>query len=304
MPNRFAVVKFRFFVPRFPPFSYHCTMETIRKQYDAVIRRLSAVYPGSEARAMAGIVFDHFAGVRRHEILLDQDRPPVETTRIGNAVEELLLHKPVQYVTGRAWFCGLEFEVNEHTLIPRPETEELVRWIAGLPHRDRPAVLDIGTGSGCIAVALATLLPGASVTGADISPEALRTARRNAEKNGAKVSFLPLDILFEELPARYDLIVSNPPYVLESEKTAIRDNVLKYEPHTALFVPDRDPLLFYRVIAEKAPDRLHAGGKLFFEINERCGEGVARILERSGYSGIEVRKDLFEKDRMIKAEMP
>ena len=220
-------------------------------------------------------------------------------------VRLLKIGHPLQYIIGETEFSGLKFGVNPSTLIPRPETEELV-----LLARERLAagkkVLDIGTGSGCIAIALSAACPEAEVTGIDISPEAVETARANAVRNRVKAEFLIRDILHFETEAwqQYDLIVSNPPYVRESEKQEMQRHVLDHEPHRALFVPDSDPLLFYRRIAEFGCRYLASGGFLYFEINEALGKETAALLENYNYRQVHVVKDLFDKDRFVVAQAP
>ncbi|WP_292269580.1 peptide chain release factor N(5)-glutamine methyltransferase [Butyricimonas sp.] len=218
-------------------------------------------------------------------------------------VEELKTNKPVQYVLGETEFLGVDIRLNNETLIPRPETEELVMWVAesGLPEGAR--VLDVGTGSGCIIITLGKMLRGLELHGVDISAEAIRQAGENARANGVEVHFYERDILRHETWdwSDFDVIVSNPPYVRVSEKALMHERVLGYEPHRALFVADEDPLVFYRVIAEFGRSRLKAGGLLFFEINEAFGQEMVDLLSGMGYREVELRKDIHDKDRMVKA---
>jgi len=222
---------------------------------------------------------------------------------LNEMIARLKKNEPIQYVIGAEVFCGWTFEVNENVLIPRPETQELVRWIEADWKSDAPCrILDVGTGSGCIAISLSKLLEGAEVEAWDISEGALRVARRNADRNEAQVFFRRVDVLKAcTEDCRYDVIVSNPPYITESEKQDMEANVLDWEPHTALFVPDADPLLFYRRIAELGVSMLNEGGALYFEINRAYGEETVRMLEGLGYKQIELRKDNWGNDRMIKA---
>lgn len=219
-------------------------------------------------------------------------------------LDRLKLSEPIQYIFGETLFYGLPFTVNRDTLIPRPETEELVSWI--LEDRleitsSQVSVLDIGTGSGCIAITLAKHWENASVRAWDISEEALVVAQKNALLNKVKIDFEPVNILtIEDTSHRFDIIVSNPPYVRELEKTKMQKNVLDYEPHTALFVSNLDPLLFYRKIAALAKKALATKGLLFFEINEYLGEALVQLLEEEGYTDIMLKKDFFGKDRMIR----
>jgi release factor glutamine methyltransferase len=230
---------------------------------------------------------------------------------------DLQREKPIQYITGEAWFYGLRFEVNENTLIPRPETEELVDWIlsSSVTHHPSPiTILDIGTGSGCIPIALKANLPQANVSAIDISEKALEVAKRNAKINHVEINFIQTNILeVEDLshlpssiiyhPSSYNIIVSNPPYVRVLEKQEIKKNVLDYEPHLALFVDDTDALLFYRKIAQLALKNLAPNGLLFFEINQYLGKETVALLENLGFKNIELRKDIYGNDRMIRCSI-
>lgn len=269
--------------------------------FDSICSKLSGVYPLQEARAIAFVLFEVYYGLNRHDIFLYPDIEIDNTAHTEDAVDQLVKFRPLQYVLGQAWFCDMRFAVNENVLIPRPETEELIRWISDKHAGTTPEILDIGTGSGCIAVSLATLLPEAAVSAVDISPEALEVARQNALANEAEVCFSLCDILNENPDGRYDIIVSNPPYVMESEKTLMRRNVLDYEPHLALFVEDDNRLIFYRRIAEYASGALKSGGVLYFEINESTGKELIQMLASKGFQEIELRKDIFDKERMVRA---
>lgn len=219
---------------------------------------------------------------------------------IVKVVERLKNHEPIQYILGKTEFFGLPFQVNPHVLIPRPETEELVDWILKTTTTDNPVILDVGTGSGCIAVSLQKNLPGADVCGCDISEDALQVARANAVLNGVRIPFFNLDVMNPSTPLPFfDLIVSNPPYVTEQEKQLMQQNVLHYEPHQALFVPDQDPLKFYRALVSFSSTHLKAGGRQFWEINERYGKECFNLMEHNGYENIQLRKDVNGKDRMI-----
>lgn len=220
-------------------------------------------------------------------------------------VERLRTGEPIQYILGETEFAGLVFRLNADTLIPRPETEELVLWVVAENLSACPRILDVGTGSGCIAIALAKTLPASCVSGIDISPEAVAQAVDNARLNGVKVAFEVRDILRSEdweWPS-FDVIVSNPPYVRESEKALMASRVLDYEPSRALFVPDSDPLLFYRAIAGFGKRYLSPGGALFFEINEALGEEVLALLDGMGYVDLELRKDVFDKPRLVRGRL-
>lgn len=276
---------------------------TAHEIYAFITERLSAVYPPAEARSIAGRVLEDKYGITPAERMLrpglSPEAPPGE---VEDLVRRLEAHCPVQYLLGKTCFYGRGFRVDERVLIPRPETEELVDWVVKTVGGGRPRILDVGTGSGCIAVSLAASLPGSEVWACDVSEGALEVASLNAREAGAAVNFFRCDVLRSDaLPGFFDLIVSNPPYVRTSEKAGMRDNVLKYEPGTALFVDDADPLVFYRAIARLAARRLRAEGRLFFEINEAFGTETADLLFREGFSGVELRRDLFGKPRMIAA---
>lgn len=221
--------------------------------------------------------------------------------RLFDALDRLKKGEPLQYVIGWAPFCGLQFKVDKRVLIPRPETAELVEWVA----RDCPdsgSLLDVGTGSGCIAVTLAHNLKGCKVQGWDISDDALQVARFNNSLNGTDVVFSNVDILkVPEQEYCFDVIVSNPPYVMESEKAQMESTVLDYEPHMALFVQDNDPLLYYRAAAELGKCALKTGGSLYFEINPLKAQAMETLLIEAGYHDVELRSDIFGKQRMIKA---
>jgi release factor glutamine methyltransferase len=221
---------------------------------------------------------------------------------------ELQQEKPIQYITGETWFYGLRFEVNENTLIPRPETEELVEWIIesqkSKVQSQKLEILDIGTGSGCIPISLKANLPQANVSAIDVSEQALEVAKINAVSNNVEVNFIQANILeVEDLNQHFDVIVSNPPYVRNLEKQEIKKNVLDYEPHLALFVEDTDALLFYRKIAQLALKNLSPNGLLFFEINQYLGNETVDLLENLGFKNIELKKDIYGNDRMIKCSV-
>lgn len=277
---------------------------TADRLYDALHRCALNLYGIGEASAIAFFILEESFGIDRASYALDRHRE-VDAAGLDAILEELAAGRPVQYITGCAWFCGLKFEIGEGALVPRPETEELVRWVvsdAGPGAR----VLDIGTGSGAIAVALARKLAGAHVTAVDISAEALDVARRNAGLHDAEVDFRQCDILAIEgrkasaAQGPYDVIVSNPPYIPASEAADIHINVKGYEPAVALFVPDDDPLLFYRAIAPFAAENLAPGGAVYFEVHRDFAGDVADLLEWSGLGDIEVRRDIHGRDRMVR----
>ena len=264
---------------------------------------LSCSYTAGEISALTRIIATELLGVSQMAFYLKDDIPLTseQQTLFDNAIERLKKQEPIQYILGYSDFCGLRFKVTQATLIPRPETSELVEWITS-EATGNEGILDIGTGSGCIAVSLAHKMPQSKVTAWDISPDALAVATENSKANGCAVEFEEVDILtYKPTGKLFDIIVSNPPYIKENEKSAMHSNVLDWEPHTALFVPDSDPLLFYRTISEKGMQILKPGGRLYFEINRAHGKETIEMLESLGYTGIELRKDFAENDRMIRA---
>lgn len=268
-------------------------------------KELEDIYNRNEIRTLLQMMFEHFLGWSVAHLLVSKNATinQSDLLKLNFAIKDLRAGKPIQYIIGSTEFCNLTLSVSPHTLIPRPETAELVYLIADKEKERQPQyILDLCTGSGCIAIALAKAFPAAKVFASDISAEAMAVAKKNAECNKAEVSFVIADILREENPAgeSYDIIVSNPPYVREMEKVMMNRNVLDYEPHIALFVPDGDPLMFYRHIAEFASKHLRTGGKLYLEINEALGNETAALLEKQGYRPI-IHKDSFGKDRMIEA---
>ena len=261
-------------------------------------------YPDSEALSLAKMLLTEAFGFSTLELYGGKDKE-ISGNRLRDLHEmlsRLKKNEPIQYIIGTESFCGLTFEVNPNVLIPRPETQELVRWIEADWKSVPCRILDIGTGSGCISISLAKFLEGAKVESWDISEGALQVARRNCMKNGVEVLLRQQDVLSAVPEGElYQVIVSNPPYICEKEKVDMDANVLDWEPETALFVPDADPLLFYRKIAELGVSMLCEGGALYFEINRAYGEETLRMLEGLGYRQLELRKDDFGNDRMIKA---
>ena len=266
---------------------------------------LRGIYPDSEALSLAKMLLVEAFGFSTLELYGGKDKEISGKRRdvLDKMLSRLQKNEPIQYVLGKETFCGLDFEVDSNVLIPRPETRELVEWIVADRKLDASCrILDIGTGSGCISISLAKFLSGAEVEAWDISEGALEVARRNAVRNAVEVLFRQQDVLYA-LPGetRYDVIVSNPPYITEKEKLDMDANVLDWEPFTALFVPDADPLLFYRKIAELGLSMLNIGGALYFEINRAYGQETVRMLEGLSYKQIELRKDEWGNDRMVKA---
>lgn len=269
-----------------------------------LIQTLTPMHGAQEARAIVYALLEDVFGLRKTDVLLGRFEALSEAEKLhfAECAKRLAQGEPLQYVVGTAPFGNLTFEVTPATLIPRPETLELVEWVA-TDEQVRPALclLDIGTGSGCIAISLAKLLPQAKVSAWDISAEALAVARRNAECNGVTVDFKQVDVLNITEAETYDCIVSNPPYICEEEKVEMTDSVLLHEPHTALFVPNTDPLRFYRAIAELGMRCLSPGGTLYFEINRAYGAETCDLLRDLGFRDVELRKDFYGNDRMVKA---
>lgn len=268
-------------------------------------KSLSNFYPDTEISGLTRLLIENVTKSSIPALLSDKSKKITEEEllKIDKIVERLQKFEPIQYILGETEFYGIPFVVNENVLIPRPETEELVELILKENKTDQPRILDIGTGSGCIAISLKRHLPKSIVEGWDISKGALEVANLNSKNNSANVLFTQVDIL-GKYPNRltFDIIVSNPPYVLDSEKSEMHTNVLKYEPHTALFVADSNPLLFYNRIADVSTQLLTNGGKLYFEINRMKGQETIKMLEDKGFSAIKLIKDISGNDRIVKAE--
>lgn len=276
--------------------------------YLHIKKELSPFYAEGEASAMAKWISSDILHLSTMELYTGKDMnfSTKEWKEVKDILARLKQREPLQYILQEAPFCGLSFHVEKGVLIPRPETEELVEWIVSdCQKAGKVRILDIGTGSGCIPVTLAERLPEAEVASCDISAEALRVAAANVKRYGDKVTLFQADILQDELPdCQVDVLVSNPPYITDSERKDMEANVLDWEPELALFVPDTDPLRFYRRIAQKGLDWLTEGGALYFEINRAYGAETVRMLEECGYRDIASRKDLSGNDRMIKAVRP
>ena len=264
---------------------------------------LSSHYPTGEVTALTRIIATELLGFSQTTFFLKDDvtLAAEQESLLCNAIERLKKHEPIEYILGYSDFCDLRFKVTPATLIPRPETSELVEWVAS-EATGKENILDIGTGSGCIAISLAHKLPQSKTTAWDISPDALAVAAENSKANNCNVAFEQVDILaYEPVGEQFDIIVSNPPYIKEVEKELMHANVLDWEPHTALFVPNSDPLLFYRIIAKKGLKMLEPGGRLYFEINRAHGNETSDMLASLGYTDIKLRKDFADNDRMIRA---
>ena len=274
-----------------------------------LLKKLRNIYPESEASQITDWIMESLTGSKKTERMFYKNAAitSAEESQLQQLTERLMQHEPVQYVLNEAWFCGLKLYVDKNVLIPRPETEELVEWIIAnckFPI-NKLKILDIGSGSGCIAIALKRKLRKAEVWSCDISEEALNIARKNATDLGVDVNFIQLDFLNEgqrEKLSSFDIIVSNPPYVPEKDKNEMHANVLKYEPATALFVPDDDALIFYRAITEFGKDHLNSDGVIYTEIHESGGEAVTELFKSNGYS-TELKKDMQGKDRIIRSSI-
>ena len=303
-----------------------CCMKTIGDVFIAYKKALHDLYGTNEAEAITLIAIAEVCGFSNARI---KAFPELELTseqseKLNELLDQLKTGKPIQYILGKTEFYGLPFNVNPSVLIPRPETEELVEWVISSVGSEELAVgsrrlavgggqlavdrvLDIGTGSGCIAISLKKHLPNAKVSAIDVSAKALKTAKENAELNEVEIDFIEADILdykFEIEHPKFEIIISNPPYVTLHDKTKMHINVTDFEPHTALFVPENDPLVFYKAIADFAIQNLQPNGLLFFEINESYGEQIVELLNDKGFKNIELRKDMSGRDRMIRASEP
>ncbi len=282
----------------------------IKEYRSQFIQELTPIYDAGEAESFFYLILEEKKQLKRIDLALRPDLNfSEEEIVVWNSILEQLKNEiPVQYLLGKTSFYGLDFEVNENVLIPRPETEELVDWIINANLKIQKSgnlkILDIGTGSGCIAISLAKNIPNAEVYAIDVSEKALATAKKNAELNNVNVTFISQNILeTEDLKQQFDIIVSNPPYVRNLEKEEIKKNVLDNEPHLALFVEDNDALIFYRKIAELAQKNLSEHGQLYFEINQYLGKEMIDLLEKMNFKNIELRKDIYGNDRMIKGSV-
>jgi len=288
------------------------TIDEARKE---IIKNIRDIYEQNESNNIAELLIESITKLSRSERIIDGNRilSIAQENLLHSSNFRLQKHEPIQYIINEAWFAGMRFYVDKNVLIPRPETEELVEWVVE-EYRIENAedriqnsgfkILDVGTGSGCIAIALKNKLPLSEVWACDISDQALNIARINADALQATIDFVPLNFLDpgqrRQLP-NVDVIVSNPPYVPQNEKTEMKRNVVEYEPSTALFVTDDDPLIFYKAIAEFGREKLNKGGRIYAEIHENLGEPVKGLFLSEGYQTVQLKKDLQEKDRMIKA---
>ena len=268
---------------------------------------LKGIHDENEVESFFFILTEYLHNLKRIDLALNPsfEISEAEVQKWESIISELKTEKPIQYIIGETWFYDSKFYVNEHTLIPRPETEELVDWIVATEKKndkkEKLTILDIGTGTGCIPISLKKNIPNAEVSAIDVSEEALKVAQKNALENKVAINFILQNILeIEDLKQQFDIIVSNPPYVRNMEKQEIKKNVLAFEPHLALFVEDNDALLFYRKIAQLALKSLTPNGLLFFEINQYLGKETVELLENLGFKNIELKKDIYGNDRMIK----
>ena len=285
-------------------------MKTVKQVSADFSGQLSAIYDANEVNSLCIMVLENVVNISSAKIKAfpETEISTTDSERITNILTRLATGEPIQYILGYTEFYGLTFKVNPSVLIPRPETEELVDWVISSVGSSELAVgkfLDIGTGSGCIPISLKKNLPNAQISAIDISPKALQTAKENADLNKVDINFIQEDILnptlHSLLTTRYSLIISNPPYVTIDDKKLMHTNVTDFEPHTALFVPENDPLIFYKTIADFASTHLEKCGLLFFEINENYGKQIVELLNSKLFTNIELRKDMSGKDRMVKA---
>lgn len=275
----------------------------LKQRYNLFKDELSKNYDVQETKSFFYLIMNHLKGYSKTDLLLKENETlnKEEDQFLVDVVMRLLNNEPIQYIIGKTEFYGLPFIVNSNVLIPRPETEELVRWVIEYVGEQKKTIIDICAGSGCIGIALKSNLLQCDVELVELSNGAIEVAKENAARNKVEVRILEKDILQEELDAKVDVIVSNPPYVKLSEKELMNKNVLDHEPHLALFVEDNDSLLFYRRIGELGQKYLNEGGVLFFEINEALGCETKQLLEQLNYSNVFVKKDLNGKDRMVRA---
>ena len=271
--------------------------------------QLCSIYDKNESNTLILILFEYYFNINRIKMSLEPELrlSESEMLKLHFAVKDLLKNKPIQYIIGETEFCDLKFKVNENVLIPRPETSELVRLIANSHQPSTISnILDIGTGSGCIAISLAKMIPQSNVYALDISEKALDVAKENAINNNVNITFIHDDILTKTqtlTQTKFDIIVSNPPYVRELEKVDMHNNILQWEPHNALFVSDEDPLIFYRSILEFSKKHLKENGEIWFEINEYLGKEMKALCEEAGFSNIEIYKDFRDKDRFLRTHL-
>jgi release factor glutamine methyltransferase len=290
-------------------------MATIKNVSALFKQSLKDIYDANEVESLTLLSLTEITGTSKAILKAFPEREITEaqSAQLTVILNRLKTGEPIQYILGYTEFYGLIFKVNPSVLIPRPETEELVEWVLSEVkiQNSKFKILDIGTGSGCIAISLKKNLPGAKVSAIDISADALHTARENAELNNVEINFIEADILniksdpdnYRDENPKFEIIISNPPYVTQQDKTRMHTNVTDFEPHTALFVPEDDPLLFYKAIAQFALENLSTNGLLFFEISENFGAETIELLKAKGFKNMELRKDMSGRDRMVKARI-
>ena len=280
-------------------------MRTLKELEKYIRAQLSDLYRTEEIQAFILILIEDVLGLTKHESLLQKETgiSDQQFINITGMVSDLKKFKPIQYIVGYTYFYDLKLHVNPHVLIPRQETEELVDWVIHDHKYLKGTILDIGTGSGCIAIALAKNLSGFTIDALDVSEKALQLAKSNALLYQAAIQFIHADIFHYKEKKKYEVIISNPPYVRNNEKALMKPNVLQYEPPIALFVPDNDPLIFYRQILKFAKTHLLENGALYVEINEALSEELALLRTTSGFSSVEIKKDLHNKPRMLKIKL-
>ena len=304
----------RHYASHFIPHTSYLKMPSSKSLFNQLVLEITPVYEENEAKSIIYLLLEHYLNLSKTNIFLDKNI--LQGFDFKEIIQRIKTQEPIQYIIGETEFYGRKFKVTPDTLIPRPETEELIQLsiinyrsgseslsVKNKSFNSKPKILDIGTGSGCIAISLACELPNAQVYAYDISEEALKTAKENAERNGANIIFEKVNILepFTVHHSPFTVIVSNPPYVMNSEKAEMEQNVLEYEPHLALFVEDDDPLIFYQKIAEFAVKNLTDNGLCIVEINQAFGLETAELFWNQGFRSVEVVKDMFGKDRMVKA---
>ena len=280
-------------------------MTNSKELFNDLVSRIKLKEDKSEIQSIVYLLLENKLGLTRTEIVAGKEITTMDPSVFDPFITQINDHTPIQYILGETGFYGRIFKVNSSVLIPRPETELLIHEILSIlkkPHHERLRILDIGTGSGCIAITLALEIPQAIVQATDISKEAIHTAKQNSEEHGTSVKFHEHNVLADEISfGSFDLIVSNPPYISEEEKVEMKKNVLEHEPHLALFAPAEDPLVFYKTIALKSKTALSPGGSVWVEINEHFGNEVTDIFKVQGYHAVRIIKDFDNKDRIVSA---